>query len=401
MAGTIFICYRRDDAAGHAGRLFDRLSAHYSGRVFMDVDGIQPGQRWADVIQQTIGSCDVAVVLIGPRWLVPATDGRPRLFSPDDVVRSEIATALDRHIKIVPLLVGGAAVPVASQLPADVVPVLDWQVMRVDDDEFQHDTDRLIAALSGHLGEAAPERQVEPSSRSAGAAAIMAPFPIRRPGTSMSVGAWMAVGVVVAAVAALAIAVIPNRSPNRSPASMPPADDTARTPYARPLPVERRPDAPRSAAVRPPSGSAAAAGGAPPAVAAATEAIGARPSAATTPSPAADGGAVSRADSMRWAGMYGLESLRKHGTREPLTGTLQLTRLSEGRFRFEMQYANPAGDITRYAGLFEGGGDRWTTTINRSNDREAIKTPVLQTVDFDGRRLTMTSATETVVWTRQ
>ena len=35
----IFISYRRDDSAGHAGRLYDRLEGHFGqGQVFMDVD---------------------------------------------------------------------------------------------------------------------------------------------------------------------------------------------------------------------------------------------------------------------------------------------------------------------------------------------------------------------------
>ncbi len=39
----IFISYRRDDSAAHAGRLYDRLIDHFDQQsVFMDVDTIQP-----------------------------------------------------------------------------------------------------------------------------------------------------------------------------------------------------------------------------------------------------------------------------------------------------------------------------------------------------------------------
>jgi TIR domain len=70
----IFISYRRDDSAGHAGRLFDRLSDHFGrDQVFMDIDSIEPGVDFAQVVEDTMGRCEAVVALIGPHWLtVPA-----------------------------------------------------------------------------------------------------------------------------------------------------------------------------------------------------------------------------------------------------------------------------------------------------------------------------------------
>src|SRR6185436_9411242 len=91
-AGKIFLCYRREDSAGHAGRVYDRLNRRFPGRVFMDVAGIGVGTRWAEVIEQTLGSCEVAVILIGKRWIERGPDGTRRLDDPEDSLRAEITT---------------------------------------------------------------------------------------------------------------------------------------------------------------------------------------------------------------------------------------------------------------------------------------------------------------------
>ena len=71
----IFISYRRDDSAGHAGRLYDRLIDHFEQQnVFMDVDTIGPGLDFVEVVQKAVGSCDTLIAVIGREWL-GATDG--------------------------------------------------------------------------------------------------------------------------------------------------------------------------------------------------------------------------------------------------------------------------------------------------------------------------------------
>ena len=38
---SIFISYRRQDSAAHAGRLYDRLTAHFdAAKIFLDIDSI-------------------------------------------------------------------------------------------------------------------------------------------------------------------------------------------------------------------------------------------------------------------------------------------------------------------------------------------------------------------------
>ena len=66
----IFINYRRGDASGFAGWLSDTLSAYFGdGRVFRDIDGIEGGANFADVLKQTVQSADAMIVLIGPDWV--------------------------------------------------------------------------------------------------------------------------------------------------------------------------------------------------------------------------------------------------------------------------------------------------------------------------------------------
>ena len=81
MKAKVFINYRREDTAPYAGRLYDRLAAHFGeDQVFIDIDQIEPGEDFVEVINRKVGTCDIAIVAIGPHWL-SATDqsGKRRL----------------------------------------------------------------------------------------------------------------------------------------------------------------------------------------------------------------------------------------------------------------------------------------------------------------------------------
>ena len=103
-------------APGYAGRLYDRLAAHFGAdHVFMDVQGIEPGVDFVDAIERALGSCEIMIVLIGKDWLTADSAGRRRLDDPNDFVRVETATALARGIRVVPVLVEGAEMPRGGQ----------------------------------------------------------------------------------------------------------------------------------------------------------------------------------------------------------------------------------------------------------------------------------------------
>ena len=119
MSGTIFINYRREDSINIAGRLHDRLS-HTFGRknIFMDVDHIPAGVDFEAHLNSQIAACEIALVIIGPHWLEAKDEsGGRRLGNPDDFVTIEIATALARNIRVIPVLVDGARMPKTGELP--------------------------------------------------------------------------------------------------------------------------------------------------------------------------------------------------------------------------------------------------------------------------------------------
>src|SRR3954454_3717472 len=105
----IFISYRRTDAAGHAGRLYDRLVDRFGqASVFKDLDSMEPGADFVEVIQETVARCDALIAVIGRDWTAAEQGGSRRLDDPEDWVRLEIANALTRKIRVVPVLVAGA-----------------------------------------------------------------------------------------------------------------------------------------------------------------------------------------------------------------------------------------------------------------------------------------------------
>jgi hypothetical protein len=130
----IFISYRRDDSAGYAGRLYDRLGQHFgSENIFIDIDTIEPGVDFVEVIAEAVSSCDLLIALIGQQWLtVTNAQGRRRLDDPEDFVRLEIQTALERNIRVIPALIRGATTPTSPELPEALTRLarLNWLIFR-------------------------------------------------------------------------------------------------------------------------------------------------------------------------------------------------------------------------------------------------------------------------------
>jgi lipoprotein NlpI len=144
----IFISYRRGDSSGHAGRLFDALQARFGhDHVFMDVSGIDSGENFVEAIDKAIRSCDALVAVIGDEWLTCTVGSIRRLDSPDDFVRTEIATALERGIPVVPVLVEQTSMPSAASLPDPLKPLATRNAHELTDARWSYDVARLIAAL--------------------------------------------------------------------------------------------------------------------------------------------------------------------------------------------------------------------------------------------------------------
>jgi hypothetical protein len=145
----VFISYRRDDTAGHAGRLRDSLCARFGDdHVFMDLE-MAPGIDFVDELDRELGRCEVLLVVIGRAWL-SARDShdRLRLEDPHDFVRREIETALARpDVLVVPVLVQGAVMPSPEQLPELLQPLARRNALDLSDARWSFDIDRLASHL--------------------------------------------------------------------------------------------------------------------------------------------------------------------------------------------------------------------------------------------------------------
>jgi cytolethal distending toxin subunit A len=170
LAGGVFINYRRDDSHGTAGRLRDRLVRDpRSSHVFMDVDNIPAGVDFAEYLSGQVAGCDVLLAVIGPDWLHAKDEtGQRRLDNPGDYVRVEIAAALARKIRVVPVLVDGARIPKADELPDDLKPLVRRNAVELRNAQFGRDADALADNI---LGDRKPGRQW--IALGAGAAALL------------------------------------------------------------------------------------------------------------------------------------------------------------------------------------------------------------------------------------
>ena len=150
----IYLSYRRMDAAGYAGRLFDHLGHHFGpGSVFMDISGITRGQDFAQVIESALNACDVVLVLIGSTWATSmGQNGRRRLDDPEDWVRLEVAAALRRNVLVVPVLVEGARIPDPASLPEELRPLCRRNACELSDLRWSYDVGELVKDLEKTVG---------------------------------------------------------------------------------------------------------------------------------------------------------------------------------------------------------------------------------------------------------
>jgi hypothetical protein len=151
----IFISYRREDAPGHAGRLYDGLSRRFGeDQVFMDLS-MEPGVDFVEQIDEAVGSCRLLVAVIGPRWAsLQDAHGRRRLDDPADFIRVEVETGLRRsEVRVVPVLVQGARMPGADELPASLADLARRNALDLSDSRWMYDVDRLASAVERVLGE--------------------------------------------------------------------------------------------------------------------------------------------------------------------------------------------------------------------------------------------------------
>jgi pterin-4a-carbinolamine dehydratase len=149
MEHLAFINYRRDDSGPSARRLMDNLGAVFGrSQIFMDTTGIESGTLWADTLDKSLQSASLLLVVIGAHWLFTQDRaGRRRLDLPDDWVRREIETAVQRAIPIMPVLVNDAQQPPTDALPDSIKSLSAYQSFQVRDAHWDDDVDKLVSRL--------------------------------------------------------------------------------------------------------------------------------------------------------------------------------------------------------------------------------------------------------------
>jgi len=150
---NIFISYRRDGTRADTGRLYDRLSAYFGkSAVFMDITDISPGENFVNRLKVTLARCQTMLVIISPYWIKACSeDGSLRLGSKGDYVTEEILQGLKRDIPLIPVLVNHAKMPNTKMLPPELADLSRYQAIKISDDDFHQDVDRLIQVIEQHI----------------------------------------------------------------------------------------------------------------------------------------------------------------------------------------------------------------------------------------------------------
>lgn len=170
----IFISYRRDDAQATVDHIYDWLVRAFASSlgpkaIFKDVDSIPSGFGFPGVVNSAMRQCRVVLIVIGPSWTTLLSDkepykGQPRLNDPADNVRVEVEYALAlaptndgghpaSDLLLIPVLVQGARMPHAEQLPASLRPLAERNGTKIrPDPDFAHDTRRLINRMAEWIG---------------------------------------------------------------------------------------------------------------------------------------------------------------------------------------------------------------------------------------------------------
>ena len=204
--GRIFISYRRDDSRADSGRLYDRLSGVFPGRVFRDVGSIEPGVEWDEAIAHVLSQTDACIVVIGKNWVNIKDDaGKRRMDDPHDVVRQEVAAVLNREMRVFPVLVGGARMPAAEDLPEDLQPLCRRNAIELSEQHWDEGVQRLLQALETALKPQPRPKTTGPSTDR----------------TSVFRPKWILAGIGIVAVAALILFFINKKA--TSPVDIPDA----------------------------------------------------------------------------------------------------------------------------------------------------------------------------------
>jgi OFA family oxalate/formate antiporter-like MFS transporter len=134
----------------------------------MDIDTIGPGEDFREAIQRAFDSCEVLLAVIGRNWAtVRDKNGKLRLENETDLVRLEIVSALERRLRVIPVLVGGAEMPDPSVLPPGLQSLAFRNAWDLSDKRFHQDVQGLVDALMKGFARSAPPAAEQTSTTTA------------------------------------------------------------------------------------------------------------------------------------------------------------------------------------------------------------------------------------------
>ena len=213
----VFISYRREETSAYAGRLYDSMAAEFGdGNVFMDVD-LAPGIDFVERITNAVSACRVLIVVMGPRWATLTDEaGAVRIADAEDFVRLEVSTGLRRSdVTVIPVLVSGARMPDADDLPPDVRTLSRRNALELSDGRWRDDVRRLTNRLEELL---AGTTAIHPAAEPRRNRGVDAESPVgsqQAPVSAVSPVRIVVEGIMVAAVIGLVAGGLANALPDR------------------------------------------------------------------------------------------------------------------------------------------------------------------------------------------
>ena len=149
---SIFISYRRDDSSGYTLAIYEQLKNTFGDdQVFMDMDDIPHGVDFAKHIEKCLSKANTVLVMIGQSWLNAENAKGRRLDNPGDFVRLEVATALERDILVIPVLLKNTQMPSEEELPKVLQALSRKNAIRIYDDQFEASVQILIQAIDENV----------------------------------------------------------------------------------------------------------------------------------------------------------------------------------------------------------------------------------------------------------
>ena len=145
---SVFLSYRRSDSSGYTLAVYQKLKEVLGDdKVFMDMNDIPHGVDFSEHLDKVLGSASTVLVMIGDSWLDASNEFGRRLDNPGDFVRIEIATALERDVRVIPVLLNNAEMPSKQSLPEALQDLSKRNAILIHNDQFDASIERLVESI--------------------------------------------------------------------------------------------------------------------------------------------------------------------------------------------------------------------------------------------------------------